>query len=160
MKNVRIGFSKPRGSFNPFSWLIRLVCRTPYSHVYCSHLSEKYGSTLIYQASGVQVNFMSKQQFDKRAFVVSEFEFEITEERFSDYMKWAIEQSGAPYSFIKLFEIAFNINIRTSSEPEWVCSVLAAKICKDYLDDSINNIEYKTPKDIFNFCSASGRRLL
>ena len=161
MRKIVVGFSKPKGFFNPLSWIIRFMYWTPYSHVYCSHVSEKYKQTLIYQASGVQVNFMSRLQFDKRATVVSEFEFEISDEAFDSYMSWAIEQSGAPYSKTKLFEILFMDDLDKSDEPQWVCSVLIARVCKDFIshEDEKLSMDYATPKDIFDFCAFKGRRL-
>lgn len=161
MRKIVIGFSKPKGFFKPFSWMIRIFNRTPYSHVYCSHVSEKYKQSLIYQASGVQVNFMSLQQFIKHSHIVAEFEFEVSEEAFNNYMSWAIQESGAPYSTVKLFEILTRRDL-VSDDSQWVCSTLVAKICKDYLshEDESLSMDYATPKEIYEFCVFKGRRVL
>jgi hypothetical protein len=160
VRKITIGFSKPKGFFKPYSWLIRAFLRTPYSHVYCKHRSEKYNLDLIYQASGIQVNFMSGKQFNKDAITVAEFSFDISEEQFDEYMAFAIGESGAHYSKIKPFEIVFKKDFDKETGPQWVCSTLVAKVCKDYLSDKTVDLDYANPKDIYNFCMQNGTRVI
>ncbi len=97
MRKIIIGFSKPKTWFNPFSWLIRLIEGTPYSHTYVKTFFQAADCWLIYQASGKMVNFMSEKQFDNTVHKYKEFEFEISEEAYKEYIKWAVRNAGVPY---------------------------------------------------------------
>lgn len=159
MKIIKIGFSRPRSFFKPFSWLIRLFEWSRFSHVYISSYSEKYKTELIYQASGVQLNFMSKKHFDSASIIVEEFEFEVSGEDFDSYMNFAVKESGAPYSIKKVFEIGISKVISrpidlVNDENIWVCSKLAGKVLKRFFNNEINEMEvlYSGPKDIYKIC--------
>lgn len=158
MKKLVIGFSKPKSFWKPFAWLIRLYERTPFSHVYMKHFSDKYQAWLIYQASGAQVNFMSEKNFNHVAIKTSEFLFDISDDDFDSYMAWAIQNAGAPYSMKKILEIVLRKDIWPSSEPQWVCSVLAGFALKGKIKEDFD-WQVATPKHIYQLCEKYGTRV-
>jgi hypothetical protein len=115
---------------------------------------------LIYQASGAQVNFMGLALFKGHAVQLYEFEAEIPDEKYREFMRWAIINSGANYSMkqplgillIKLFNLRKNPfdNGRTA----WVCSELAGFILSKFLNIEIDQdgLEFIGPKGIFSLC--------
>lgn len=167
MRKVIIGFSKPKGFFKPFSWAIRLVERTAYSHVYIRARSEKLGVDLIYQASGSQVNFMGLEHFKTQATSVHEFECEIPDSDYDDFMRWAIINSGAPYSakqplgilLIKLFNL--RKNPFGNGEFAWVCSELVFFFFRKFAKIVINENEVETigTRGIFDLCEKNLKKI-
>jgi len=160
MRKIVIGFSRPKGFLKPFSWAIRLVERTPYSHVYVRSHSESLDVDLIYQASGVQVNFMGLEVFRAHALILSEFEVEVPDDKHKEFMRWAIVNAGTPYSMkqplgillIKLFNLERNPlqNGRTA----WVCSEIVAFILSTFagVDFDMRKLETIGPRGIFEIC--------
>ena len=160
MRKIVIGFSRPKGWFKPFSWAIRLVEKTPYSHVYIRAHSDALDVDLIYQASGAQVNFMGIQHFHDHAKTLYEFEFEISDEKYKQFMQWAIINSGADYSIkqplgillIKLFNL--KRNPFDNGRCAWVCSELVGYFLVSCMGVYISdiNLEIVGPIDIFKLC--------
>ena len=91
---VSVGFSRHNGS--ALSALICAVEGTEYSHVYIRRAS-KYGE-YVYQASGLQVNFMSIDTFLEHNTIVEEYEFEIPGTKHDDVIAFCIKYAGRPYS--------------------------------------------------------------
>ncbi len=159
-RKIIIGFSKPRGKFKPFSWAIRLVEGTPYSHVYIRTHSDKLDVDLIYQASGAQVNFMGLQHFNNHAIRLFEFEHEIPDQTYDAFMRWAIINSGADYSIkqplgillIKMFNLKRNPFANGSFA--WVCSELAGFVLSSFLEVNIDKSELEVlgTRGIFDLC--------
>lgn len=159
MRRVVVGFSRPRGFFKPFSWAIRLVERTQFSHVYIRSRAEALGVDLIYQASGLQVNFMGLSHFREKALSLYEFEAELSDESYRKFMRWAIENSGANYStkqplgilLIKLFNLG--CNPFDNGRSAWVCSELVGFVLSEFLDLKVDvDLETIGPRGIFDIC--------
>lgn len=157
---IRVGFSKPRSWFAPFAWAIQAVEGTPYSHVYVSSYSAMASSELIYQASGTQVNFMGLRHFSRVAQVVKEFEFEISERQYREYLAWAIREAGAPYGVKAVLGIAvqrlFNLKKNPFSDrsKSWFCSELVGVVLRDFVGVQIKDEELESagPRKIFEIC--------
>jgi len=160
LKKIIIGFSKPRQFFKPFSWAIRAIERTSYSHVYIKSHSDSLDIDLIYQASGTQTNFMGIQHFKDHAKTLYEFEADILEEKHKEFMRWAIENSGAKYGMkqplgillIKVFNLSRNPF--DNGRKAWVCSELVGFALEKFLDITIEKESLETigPKGIFEIC--------
>ena len=155
---ITIGFSKPKTFFKPFSWAIRLVQWTEYSHVYVKWTSKSTGIDLIYQASGTSVNFMAKRIFDTHAVVVKEFELDITDETFNKLLRYCLNNAGVDYGFKSVFGIALvklgicKKNPYTDGDSSYVCSELVGQILKNIFEYDLNiNLDIADPKDIYNF---------
>lgn len=160
MRKIYVGFSKPIHKILPvYSWAIRLLEGTRFSHVYIRH-ETKYKIDLIYQASGTQVNFESGELFFKKAEAIREFQFEVSDEAFDKYMEFAIRNAGKPYGILQVFGILFvslfslEKNPFPSGSANYVCSELVGEILYE-----IGRFKYDrelfdklTPKDLFEFC--------
>jgi hypothetical protein len=106
MATVSIIFSTQKAKLS-LSTLIRLVERTPYSHVCIKTHSEKLDRSLIYQANGHGVWFIGEPAFLETNNVVDEFVFEITEEQKNNLLRFAIDNSGKSYGFLHLLGIGW-----------------------------------------------------
>lgn len=165
MRKVILGFSKPKKVFPVFSWAIRLAEWTPYSHVFVRINSEHLGTTLIYQASGTQVNFMGLKHFEDAAHIIKEFEFEISDENYKELLCWAVREAGAPYGIKAVLGIllvkCFNLKRNPFSDKDktWFCSELAGKILRDFIGVYLkeDELEIVGPRRIFEICSAIRR---
>src|SRR5690349_251313 len=104
MKTIAIGFSRPK-KFNILSWLIMKVQRTEYSHVYVRFHSDSLDRDLIYQASGLQVNFVGGTLFKDHHLTVKEFSLSVTDETYKNTLQFAVDKAGMPYSIKQLFGI-------------------------------------------------------
>lgn len=161
MKRVVIGFARPRHFFfKPFSWIIRLIEWTPYSHVYIRSRADSLGVDLVYQASGVQVNFVGISHFKDQETSVYEFEVDVTDDKYRDFMRWAIVNAGAPYSLKQALGILllklFNLrkNPLSDGRKSWVCSELAGFFLVSFVGVSIKDDELDVigPRGIFDIC--------
>lgn len=159
MRKIYVGFSKSTKFFPIYSWAIRAIEGTKFSHVYVRH-ETKYGVDIVYQASGTQVNFMNEELFFKKSDVVREFQFEVTNDAFDTYMRFAMKNAGKPYGILQAIGIAiyslFGLknNPFPSGQAAYVCSELVAEILFE-----IGKFKYDrelfdklTPKDLFKFC--------
>lgn len=160
MREVTVGFSKPRGKIFPiFSWIIRWFQGTSYSHVYVKHMT-KYGIEIVYQASGAQVNFVSGAIFEDHNVVLSEFYFNIHDITFDNYMKYCINNAGRPYSVLQALGILLRDFFDLESNPfgngknSYVCSELVGEILADMSGVILQEptLELLTPRDIYNTC--------
>lgn len=153
MRTIAIGFSKPK-SAKPLSWLIRKLQNTEYSHVYIKFTSDKYGRNIIYQASGLQVNFVGEAVFKDHCEVVKECSIQISDETYQKMMTFAIDKAGYPYSIKQLFNIVIYMvtgktHVLGSGREAYVCSELAGEMLKTILNVAVNeDLDIVTPKDI------------
>jgi hypothetical protein len=166
MRKIILGFSKPKNKFLPiFSWAIRLVEWTPYSHVFVRIKSESLSTTLIYQASGTQVNFMGLKHFEDAAHIIKEFEFDISDAHYLEMLRWAVQEAGAPYGLKAVLGIflvkCFNLKRNPFSDKNktWFCSELAGKVLRDFIGVYLkeDELEIVGPRRIFEICSTIRR---
>lgn len=102
MKTLIIGFSYHVG-FNPFSTLIRIVTagvnwKKVVSHVYLRIPVPEYNQNVIFQASGLQVNYENYSQFLSHSRVVEEYSIEISDEQAQAIERFRVTEVGKPYS--------------------------------------------------------------
>ena len=163
MRYITVGFSRPKNKILPiFSWLIRLFEWSPFSHVYIKTQTRLTDQRLIYQASGVQVNFMGEKYFRERAEIYEEFMFEISDEAYRMYLRWAIENAGAPYGFKAVLGIAlmrlFSLkrNPFADGQCSQFCSELALRALHDFLGVDVTPQHFETagPMEVYNICKA------
>jgi hypothetical protein len=164
MDYVTIGFSRPRGGFQPFSWLIRLVDKTPYSHTYICFHSDMYDRDLVYQASSLQVNFEGWALFNSTDLTVKEFILPVSPSTKTKIIQFAIDRAGIPYGWKEILGIGivkfvalFGKRIANpfkSGDTTYICSKLVSEILIDYLGDNIRgDLESLTPKDVYKYLS-------
>ena len=106
MNKIIIGFSRPNGWFEPFSYLIRLVQGwSPYSHAYVRFYLESSNQWIVLQASGLKVNMITWENFQKIEIIVKEFEISMTSEKHARFLRWAFLKLGIPYGVLPVIGI-------------------------------------------------------
>jgi len=162
MQKVSVGFSRHNGSI--LSSLICAVERTDYSHVYIRRAS-KYGE-YVYQASGLQVNFMSIDTFLAHNTIIEEYEFDIPEDKHDDVISFCIKYAGRPYSVKSLFKILWMILFKLQpsdgdGDESFICSELGELFCHDILGlDIPDSQDFITPKQLNFYVKLAGKRVI
>lgn len=151
MKKITFGFSKPK-HWKPFAEAIKLVDNNYFSHAYIKFHSDSLERDLIYQASGTKVNFIGLSRFLEENLVVAEYTFEVTEETYIKILQWCIDSCGLKYSLKIALGLAIyrSLGLKTIllEDKGYVCSVLAATILDDFIDENIDP-SIMTPKLLF-----------
>lgn len=161
MNKVSIGFSRHNGNF--LSWLIRSVEGSSFSHVYIRRNS-KYGE-YVYQASGLQVNFMSLDTFLEKNTIVEEYEFDIPEVMHDEMISFCIKYAGKPYSIKALFQLTgmllFGLKFKGDGDTSFVCSELGNVFCRKVLMlDMPDEQDFQTPKSLNFYVKKYGKRII
>lgn len=160
MKNVVIGFSKPR-KWKPFSWIIMAGFNIPYSHTYIRLYASSYDRQLVYQASSTMVNFMNVETFNEEAEVIREFDVQLSDDSYTEMMRFAIDNCGKSYgvkdcfglAYVRLMELLGKSvqNPFADGNKTYVCSELIAEVLRDYAGQSLaKNPDDMNPKDVFD----------
>lgn len=149
---IIIGFSKPKKKLFPFfSWAIRLFDQTPYSHVYV-RWTTKVGVDIVYQASHTSVHFMSKKLFDEQVHVISEYEIQITDDKYDDLIRYCLTNAGMQYGVMQIVGIAIAYLFKMPKNPlnkGYVCSELVGSILSQLgAIKPEKDLNLLTPKDI------------
>lgn len=141
MKRIIVGFSRPI-KWKPFAKLIMAVDGTNYDHVYIKLHSDTYQRDVIYQASGLQVNFMSTSVFTGNNVIVKEFYVDVTDANYVKLMQFCIDNAGKPYSIKEILGFGWiklnRLFGKEVSNPfqegtnEFVCSILADYILENF----------------------------
>jgi len=157
-KKLIIGFSKSKMIG---SKIIRWLEKSSFSHVYLKWHSDSYDRDIIYQASGLAVNFVGAKSFEEHHTVVKELEIEVTDEQFKACMQFCIDKSGVPYGFKSLVGMGYvklmgklgkkvNNPFRDGSKC-FVCSELVGTILeKDFQIKLDLDLEIDGPEELYN----------
>jgi hypothetical protein len=167
MNSIIVGFSRPQAWFEPFSWLIRLVTGSQFSHAYIRFYDQEYDRWVIYQASGLKVNFIGQAMFDNAEFIYQEFNVPVSDATKKIAIQGAIDKCGSPYGVGQiigygavLFMRIFSKKIKNPlySGSSYVCSELVADILMEIDAQDASNIDPSTmtPKDVYDFMIAKG----
>lgn len=156
MKKITIGFSKSSSKLPIFSWLIMLAQKNNFSHSYIRFNSEEFGNDIIFQASGLAINFMGTELFNKKEIIVKEFFIEISDETYNKLLRSFIDLIGQPYSLLQIFNSAIYIVCKKAPFDKfivgWDCSKLVASILKSELGFNITeDLDVITPKDLYEY---------
>lgn len=169
MSKLIVGFSTPK-KFGIFAWLIKVVEGTNYSHVYVRWDAPSVQRTIVYQASGTKVNFITYPNFLLVEDIIEEYEIEVTEEQQLLVRQFAYDNSSKPYSVLDIFGLAYVLFMRrlgfnpknpiNDGRSQYVCSELISYILTDCLTLSMpidNNS--MTPKDVNDFIKTVGKKV-
>lgn len=166
MEKIYIGFSKRNGSL--ISKMIQLTEGSEYSHVYIRKES-KYGE-YVYQASGLQVNFMNIEIFKANNVIIEEYEFELSDDKKEAMLTFFIKYAGAPYQLKSLFELlliligrkfGIKFDFKGEGDQEFICSELGALFSEIILDIDVPGIlDFVTPKDLNPIIKQYGKRIV
>lgn len=145
---VDVEFTRPKRKFLPlFSWLVRLVERTPYSHVRITWTSSS-GEPLIYEASGASVRLIGRYASKSHEVEVLEsytFNLDATQyKRLIGLFRFA----GVRYGTLQIIGIALARWLKLSKNPlskgskQQVCSELVAYFLSDVLGLPMREADY------------------
>jgi len=160
---LTIGFSRPTGKKFPiFSWLIRLVEWTPYSHVYLQWYNSYTKTVITYEAGGSSVHFKGKSIFDHSVIVIDEYEISIDQTQRKNLMKYCFEKAGTSYGIKQVIGIGYvkfmglfgkkKSNPFTDGDKTMVCSELVGNILSEILMKEHNlDLDVAGPKAIHQF---------
>lgn len=168
MQYLTIGFSTPK-KFKVLSWLIRKVERTEFSHVYLAFRSESLNRKLIYQASGLQVNFVGSALFSEHHKVLVEFTIPITDQEKKQILTSCVDLAGYPYGMKQLIGLAWVrfvglfgkkiTNPVNDGRKTNICSELAGYILVKYFNYKIEDLDSLSPKDVWLLLKQHGETI-
>lgn len=132
---IEVGFSKAKG-FAPEGWIVMWLERTKFSHAYVRIYLPEYDRSIIYQATGLTVQFQSEQAFALKSLEVEKFAFEVQPDDVQRLMQWAIDNCGKPYSYKEAIglglkriarRLGFKIKNPWAEKDAFVCCTLVAE---------------------------------
>lgn len=150
---IIIGFSKPKNKIFPiFSWAIRAVERTEYSHVYTKWHSLGAGVDIYYQASGSSVHFSCKEVAESHLNPVHEYEVYISKESYKKLLKFCMSNAGKDYGVKQVFGIVYS-KIMSAIKGEIIKNPFAdgrrSQVCSELIGAMIEDVlDYKTNLDL------------
>jgi hypothetical protein len=154
---IIVGFSTHRGP-NLLAGLIRRGEGTPYSHVYIRFYSKSLDRWLVYQASGLAVNFEGFTRFLEKNVLVEEYRIDVTDEEKRKIVQWCVDEAGVPYgskwflgmAWVRLVKLWFDCKLRNpfpSGTSTFACSKLCGYVLKllgkRYSDSELENADPK-----------------
>ena len=164
MAEIIVGFSHPKSWLEPFSWLIRLVTWSPFSHAYIMFHDDETDRWIVFQASGLKVNFIGKPMFDSVENIYEEFIIPVSDATKKSVMQGAIDRCGSPYGTLQcvgflwiLFMRLFGKRVKNPlySGSSYFCSEMVS----DVLDEiGVGDLDPSTmdPKDVRDFLVSKG----
>lgn len=161
--SLKISFSRPI-KFKIFSWLIRKIDRSEFSHVSISWYSEFLEREIVYQASSVMVNFCEGKRFREQHKIIEEIELDMSEDTRKRVIQYAMDRAGVPYGILQCVGIAWvklcaalGKNVRnpfSNGRTLYVCCELAADLLESEFgfkfSESLDNL---TPRDLLQILS-------
>jgi uncharacterized protein YycO len=153
ISTITIGFSRPKGRFFPVgSWLIRLHQRTPYSHCYIRFYSESINRTLVYEAVGSGVRFVSLNMWEKHAEEVESFTLPVKKCNAVSLLQYCVDHAGDDYGWAQNLGL-FLANVFGWTKNPW----RKGKNCSEAIADILEVEGYKlskshdlaSPRDIY-----------
>lgn len=156
---ITIGFSRPKGRLFPIgSWLIRLHQRTPYSHCYVRFYSESINRTLIYEAVGSGVRFISLKKWEEKAEEILFFNLKVKKCNSVTMMQEFVDEAGADYGQMQNIGI-FLANVFGWKSNPWRkgknCSEIVGKLLRSEGFEVSKSLDLLTPKDIENILKSN-----
>jgi len=161
---LTIGFSKPKNKVLPiFSWLIRLVEWTPYSHVYLQWHNAYTDKLLTYEAGGSSVHFKGKRIFNETIIPIHEFSIEIDDTQRRNLMAYCFEKAGTEYGvkqilgigYVKFMCCLLNKKVKNpfmDGDKSMVCSELVGNVLSDILlKEHHLDLDIAGPRAIYEF---------
>jgi hypothetical protein len=169
MALIVVGFSKPK-TWKPFAWLIQTAYGTSYDHVYVKLPCLEFNKDIIYQASGMKVNFMGVDVFKSENVILDQFDVDVLPENRIKMIQFAIDNAGKPYSLKEIFgffivRAAFwcgkNIsNPFRDGTNAYVCSELVSYLLQEFDSEELpKNYQDMTPRDVYEFLDSVAGKL-
>lgn len=131
-----------------------------FSHAYIRFHSDSYDRDLVYQASGLRVNFIGWKMFLSKEIIVKEFTIPVSPETKQRVIQFALDNVGTPYALGTAFGIIivriaalFGKKIKNPvNQLGYFCSELVAIVMEDFLNAhiSVDDVRRMTPTDDYN----------
>jgi hypothetical protein len=158
MKKIIVGFSHHPGSI--FSWLIRTATKSEVSHAYIRIPVEEYKQDVIFQASGLTVNYCNGEVFLKKNGVVEEYVIEISNEQAIENERSRITECGKPYSMNQIYGCLWVLAMRQIGKrvPNPFSDGMHSYVCVEITADQVGiaDGESMTPEDMRRWCARHG----
>ncbi len=158
MKTVIVGFSSHPGVF---SSLIKFITNSKVSHAYIRIPIPEYDESMIFQASGLAVNYCNFKVFQLKSKVMEEYEVKVSDDIYQLGEMLRIMESGKPYSMKEIFGLLWVLAMRglgvkvdnpfRDGSASYVCVELAM-LCVGQTSDSENI----TQEDFRRWCAKNG----
>lgn len=158
MENVIFGFSTPK-KFHILPWIIRKVEKTEFSHVYIKIYSVEAQRWLIYQASGMKVNFIGADKFEETNKIIAEFPLRTSKKDKKQILQEAVDSLGIDYGMKQLMgmglvRLCALINVKISNpfadgSATYICSEAAATILVKHFGFKLEDLDDVTPKEVY-----------
>lgn len=156
---LTIGFSSHSGIF---SSTIRLVTASKVSHTYIRIPNFYDNEDMVFQASGLSVNYCNYNYFKNKSKVKEEYEIDVSSDQYLAAMKLMSKAAGKPYSYREILGYVYVLAMRQwfdrrvsnpfgDGDKSYVCSELAAECL------GIKDAESMTPEDLRRWCVKNGR---
>lgn len=100
MKTVIVGFSSHPGIF---STLIKFFTNSRVSHTYIKLPIPEYNEFMVFQASGLSVNYTNYEVFRKKSKVIEEYMVEVSDDEAKLGELLRIMESGKPYGIKEIW---------------------------------------------------------
>ena len=159
--NLIFGLSRHTSKFNIVSKIIELVEKKPYSHCYVRFTLKN--TDMIFQASGLQVNMMSYDEFCSINTPVYEYEAELADTNHRALIQWMLKKLGKPYSVAQLLRIllykATGLKLGSDGQAE-ICSQLVTQLCQFLGLEQNVDADYNDPAAFQEFCATNMKRIL
>ena len=159
---IIIGFSTHK-KFSILSSLIKCIEGTKFSHVYLKFESKSINRKLIYQASGLTVNFCGNDIFYSKNKDIAQFVIPVTEEEKIKILQKCVDLCGKPYGIKELFGLGlvkicaiYGKKIKNPFQDRsrtYICSELIATILMT-IGFTFKDLDSVSPKDLFNKLSS------
>jgi len=155
MREVYIEFTRPKKTFKPLSWAIRAIEGTEYSHVRL-RFTKKSGINMVYEASGVDVNFRGPLALEEKPTeVVHSYKLDITPEQFSKMVDLCVYHAAVNYGYIQLVGIllvrvlGLVKNPLSQGRKSQVCSEVVGRFLQEILNIGHDlNLDTAGPREI------------
>lgn len=159
MKTLIVGFSS---HYSIFSKLIRVITASKISHTYIRILNFYGAEDMVFQASGLTVNYTNYQYFQRKSKVIEEYEMQVSDKQYDTAMTLMSKSAGKPYSMPEILGILYVLFMREwmkkcvknpyrNGDKSYICSELAAECL------GLWNTEAMTPEDLRRYCNKNGK---
>ena len=157
-RKVTIEFTRPKGHICPvFSCLIRLVERTPYSHVRLRWETGR-GVPCVYEASGAGLKFKGPIADKDSVVITDSFDIPITKQEMAKLVDLCVTYADVDYGVTQIFGIAVARLLGMAHNPfsqgdhNQICSEVALGFLEDIMGwETGLNRDLAGVKDIYNF---------
>lgn len=155
-RTLRIEFTRPKtGGFPIFSYGIRAVQRTKYSHVRLRWINGT-NRDIIYEASGSSVKFVGTiAQESNKVEIIKFYEIDLDKEHYKGLLDLCMTYADVNYGALQIFGMliayTFNMNKNPFSDGKYsqVCSEIVGRFLEEVMGWEINvNLDIAGPLQI------------